>query len=391
MKHLFLVFFSCLTGLWAGALPQQKDSFILKLNKYIFQPGDTLSVDAAYKDANGKTISLPPATLQLVIENEQGNRTRLRWPVLNGQTAGDLILNDSLPRGRYTIYAALQQRFFEVVGKVNDSKNNGGIMAMLLTKNGDWDTKEVPVEPDGSFTVRDWLFNDNALMAFSWLKGSNRPLDIRISTHLDSTYEPFAVAIRQFYFGNQPAATAKLDSLGKNMTPDDVVFADRGELLPAVTVKAKTKSRAQQFDEEYSKGLFQTADERILDIMDDPTAVSYPTIFAYLQGRVAGLQVVNAGYYGGGARWRGAPVTFFVDEIRTDAQQLANIPVADIAIVKAYPPPFFGAPGGGSGGGIAVYTRRGGEAAYLPGDRHVFQVKGYTPFTTTLNMNKLNL
>ncbi len=45
--------------------------------------------------------------------------------------------------------------------------------------------------------------------------------------------------------------------------------------------------------------------------------------------------------------------------MRVSAQDVANIPVSDIAIVKAYPPPFMGAPG--SGGGLAIYTRRGGE------------------------------
>ncbi|MDO9373308.1 MAG: hypothetical protein Q7T76_02765 [Ferruginibacter sp.] len=51
--------------------------------------------------------------------------------------------------------------------------------------------------------------------------------------------------------------------------------------------------------------------------------------------------------------------------------------MTDIAIVKAYPPPFFGAPGGN--GGIAIYTRRGGEGNYLPANRRVFKVSGYTP------------
>jgi hypothetical protein len=63
----------------------------------------------------------------------------------------------------------------------------------------------------------------------------------------------------------------------------------------------------------------------------------------------------------------------------------------DIAIVKAFPPPFFGAPGGGNGGGIAVYTKRGGENRFLPGNRTVFKIKGYTPLAARLNMNKMSL
>ena len=60
--------------------------------------------------------------------------------------------------------------------------------------------------------------------------------------------------------------------------------------------------------------------------------------------------------------------------------------MTDIAIVKAYPPPFVGAPG--SGGAVAIYTRRGDEITNLPAGRQVFKVRGYTPSSTVLDMNK---
>jgi len=123
----------------------------------------------------------------------------------------------------------------------------------------------------------------------------------------------------------------------------------------------------------------------LIAIMDDPSAIGFNNVFNYLQGRVAGLQIAPTG----AASWRGSRVTFFLDEIRVSAQQIANIPMTDIAIVKAYPPPFIGA--AGSGGGIAVYTRRGGEAGYLPANRQVFKVRGYTPSAIALDMNKLRL
>lgn len=361
----------------------------IHLNKNILQPGDSLLVTVAYKDDSAGALNHPLATLELLIENEQGLRTRLRWPVINGQASGALYLPDSLPRGKYTLLAGLQGRFFEVVGKIQGAENSGGIQAMLLTKTGDWDEQEVPVGPDGTFTIRNWLFEDNAVMAFSRPKAGNGPLDIRISTQLDSAYEPFAVAGRAFYVGTPPAAVRP--TLTKPIEAPAAVFADGGSLLPAVVIKATTKSPAQQFNDEYSTGLFRAGDERLVSIMDDPSALAFPTVFSYLQGRVAGLQISPAGFNGGLAVWRGSPVSFFLDEVRVSPQQIANIPMADIAIVKAYPPPFFGAPGGGAGGGIAVYTRRGGEAGYFPADKHVFRVRGYTPSATVLDMNKLNL
>jgi hypothetical protein len=196
-----------------------------------------------------------------------------------------------------------------------------------------------------------------------------------------------AVTGRAFYIGNPPSAV--LPTLSQPVNISESTFADRGSVLPAVVVTSTTKSPAQQFNEEHVRGLFRSGDERLLSVMDDPSAPGFPSIFSYLQGRIAGLQVAQGGLNGGGARWRGGRVTFFLDEVMVSAQQLATIPMTDIAIVKAYPPPFFGAPGGG--GGVAIYTRRGGEAKYVPANRQVFKVRGYTPSGTVLNMNKLSI
>ncbi|MEI6948048.1 hypothetical protein V9K67_12695 [Paraflavisolibacter sp. H34] len=385
MKSMLLSLLTCLLLAVTLQAQQAKGRLDIQLHKNILQPGDSLSVRVDYKDGGGQKASL--ATLELIIENEQGLRTRLRWPLINGQASGALYLPDSLPRGKYILLAGLQQRFFEVIGKVQNAGNSGSIQALLLTKTGDWDEQEVPVAPDGTFAIRNWLFEDNALMAFSATKNPNKPLDILIRTQLDSSSTPLAVAGRAFYIGNPPATVRS--TLHQPVETTEAVFADRGRVLPAVVVRSTAKSPAQQFNEKNVSSLFRSGDERLVSVMDDPSAPGFPNIFAYLQGRVAGLQIEPAGANDGMVRWRGSPVTFFMDEVRTSAQQVAGIPMTDIAIVKAYPPPFVGAPGGG--GGIAIYTRRGGEASSLPPNSQVFKVRGYTPSATVLNMNKLSM
>lgn len=383
MRSTLLLLFISL-GLAVSVEAQQATGQLdVKLNKNIFQPGDSLFVQVNYKDSSGQIKDQSLATLELVIENEEGQRTRLRWPVIEGQTSGAIFLPDSLPVGKYKLLAGLQQRFFEVIGQVKDAGNISSIQAMLLTKTGDWAEQEVTVGPDGNFAIRNWLFEDNALLAFHETKDNKRPLNISISSLLDSTYEPLAVAGRTFYIGNPPATVRP--TLDKPVEFPEALFRDRGSLLPAVIVKSTARTPAQQFNEQYVSGLFRSADERLISIMDDPSAVGFVNILNYLQGRVAGLQIAPTGV----ARWRGSPVTFFLDETRVSAQQIASIPITDIAIVKAYPPPFFGAPGGG--GGVAIYTRRGGEASYLPSNRQVFRIRGYTPSATALDMNKLRM
>lgn len=385
-RILILVFISLL--LEAGARAQSADPVLnIQLNKNILQPGDSLLVNLQYKSGEAAIEHELLATVELIIENEQGQQTRLRWPMIDSEAAGTLYLPDSLPTGKYLLMAGLQQRFFEVTGEVKNAKNIGSLQAMLLTKNGEWVDQQLNVGPDGSFAIRNWLFEDNALLAFAPTNNQKQPLDIRISTRLDSSNAALAVAGRTFYIGNP--SPAQQETLIRQVDIPETSFKDDANLLPAVLVRTTTRSRAQQYDDEYVSGLFKGGNERVLNIMDDPAASGNTNILNYLQGRVAGLQIMQAGFDGGGASWRGGPVAFFLDEMRVSAQLLSVIPITDIAIVKAFPPPFLGSFGGA--GAIAVYTRRGGEAGFFPANRQVFRIRGYTPGAVVLNMDKIVL
>ena len=60
------------------------------------------------------------------------------------------------------------------------------------------------------------------------------------------------------------------------------------------------------------------------------------------------------------------------------------IPLTDIAIIKVYPPPFFGNTGG-AGGAIAIYTKRGGFTN--DNYKNAFKVKGYTPLISIFSVS----
>ncbi|RYG02368.1 MAG: hypothetical protein EOO02_10720, partial [Chitinophagaceae bacterium] len=202
--HLIFVTFLLLTGFaHAQSGPEKLE---IKFNKSVFSPGDSLLMTASYNDAGSDLKDQSVATLELIIENESGSRTRLRWPVIKGRASGSIFLPDALPLGKYTVYAGLQQRFYEVTGKVKNAKNTGILKAMLLTKDGGWDEQEVTVSPDGSFAIRNWLFEDNALLAFASARGKDQSLNIAINSELDSSFEPLAVAAKVFYVGNPPDA-----------------------------------------------------------------------------------------------------------------------------------------------------------------------------------------
>src|SRR5438874_642146 len=104
MKKSLLPFFACLL-LAVTVQAQQVAHLDIQFNKTVFQPRDSLLVTVNYKDGGGQKGKKSLATLELMIENEQGLRTRLRWPVINGQASGKLYLSDSLPQGKYTLLA----------------------------------------------------------------------------------------------------------------------------------------------------------------------------------------------------------------------------------------------------------------------------------------------
>lgn len=132
------------------------------------------------------------------------------------------------------------------------------------------------------------------------------------------------------------------------------------KVLETVTVKAKQKSKQQQMDERYTSGFFSGGDATTFDLTEDMAALGASNIFSYLQGRVAGLQITTGGQ-GSQLQWRGATPSLFLNEMPVDVSAIENIPVTDIAYVKAFRPPFFGAVGGGAGGAIAIYTKKGGD------------------------------
>lgn len=139
--------------------------------------------------------------------------------------------------------------------------------------------------------------------------------------------------------------------------------------LETVTVKARVKSPAELLNEKYASGMFTSDNGYTFDLMNDIAAQSSFNIFSYLQGRVAGLQISNAQGGSPSMSWRGSSPSLFLDEMPiNDANQLSNISMSDIAMVKVFRPPFMGGFGGSPGGAIAVYTRKGGDVQREKGE-----------------------
>lgn len=127
--------------------------------------------------------------------------------------------------------------------------------------------------------------------------------------------------------------------------------------LAEVVVKTKTKSKIEIMDETYTSGLFSRGDGYSFDLTEGTNLAI--DIFTYLQGKVAGLQVTGSGP-AVNLSWRGGMPDIYLNEIRSDIPMVSTIPVADVAYIKVFRPPFFGTGAGGGSGAIVVYTKKGG-------------------------------
>ena len=152
-----------------------------------------------------------------------------------------------------------------------------------------------------------------------------------------------------------------------------------GKTLENVVVKAKVKSPLEIMDQKYSSGLFAGGDSYQFDLVNEKFAFASRNIFEYLQGKVAGLQI-NTSSNPPSLIWRGGAPALFFNEVQIDASFLSSMSVSEIAYVKAFRPPFFGATGGGSNGAIVIYSRRGDDIKSAPGKQLASnKVSGYTP------------
>jgi hypothetical protein len=83
-------------------------------------------------------------------------------------------------------------------------------------------------------------------------------------------------------------------------------------------------------------------------------------VLTYLKGRVAGLTITGSSSPGGSmsATWRGSKTSIFLNEMPVDIDQLTSVSMTDVAYVKVFNPPFFGAFGGGAGAALQYIQKR---------------------------------
>lgn len=273
-----------------------------------------------------------------------------------------------------TSYLNLSGRLFGVA----KSQLSGKESIVLLVKDIDSSTKMliVPINRDGTFSEPNIMLFDTIQVYYSLKSKLLSQAEARFMT--ERLPAPNYGAFSKNFISPDPnsdttgnwyhsAYAAQINRLEEMR---------RGQVMEAVIIKTKTKAPIDVLDEKYSSTLF-SGDGYKFDLVNDATASAYPSIFDYLQGKVAGLMITTAG----GTptlNWRGGAPALYLDEMSADAEMLTSIPVSDIALVKVFRPPFTGG-FNGSNGAIAIYTKRGDDARAQSKGLSKNRITGYSP------------
>jgi hypothetical protein len=231
----------------------------------------------------------------------------------------------------------------------------------LLLKEKDSGTKTLvmPLHTDGSFGDPDMILFDTVKVYYQLKSKFFSNAEARFMTDRlpAPNYSGFSKALLSRNVLGDTTGTYRHRLLASEALR--LQQQQEGKTLENVTVTAKTKSPVQVLDDKYTSALFRSGDGYQFDLVNDPSAVSQLNIFNYLQGKVAGLQISMSGTTPT-LTWRGGSPQLYLDETPVDAEVLNSLPVADIAYVKVFRPPFMGG-FNSANGAVAIYTRKGGD------------------------------
>ncbi|MBC6491949.1 hypothetical protein ACFSQD_10505 [Flavihumibacter stibioxidans] len=298
---------------------------------------------------------------------------RFRW---EDAIAGKFPVIKHLPEDYLTMEGS-------VTGLTKSELVNQEITGIINLKNGSQQFLTIPVQQDGKFYVPGMIFYDTAKLYYQFSNDKNKLLTTKALIDVKNN-----LLVKGPAFSVSPKWTPSFNPLDPLAQKKNQLMVEKNralldeqrkvQTLAGVTVVAKQKSKAEKMDEQYASGFFKGQEGYTFITEDDPFANGSMSILNYLQGKVPGLQITGAGTQMS-LSWRGGTPVLYVNEMQGDVNMIQNTPMTDVAMIKVFRPPFFGAPGGGSGGAIAVYTKKGAALNDNVKGLDFASIPGYVP------------
>lgn len=287
--------------------------------------------------------------------------------------------------GKFPTIDHLPAEYLTINGKINGLSKTE-LIQKELTAILEIDKKQeflsIPVEKDGSFSLSGLIFFDTAKLYYQFNNDKERVLTTKAAFDIRNNFLKGPATTRLDTNAAHHTILPPLDVWTKNIELADKNIAvqdarKKVQILETVTVTARQRSKKDLMDEQYTSGMFARGDAYTFILEDDISASGAMSVLNYLQGKVAGLQISGVGSQMN-MSWRGGTPTLFVNEMATDLGMVQSMPMTDIAMIKVFRPPFFGAQGGGSGGAVAIYTKKGAALNTDVKGLDFAKISGYT-------------
>lgn len=253
----------------------------------------------------------------------------------------------------------------KVFGMTQQDTKTGAVLMLIMEKEKDKsrEMEQIVVQPDGSFNLGNKLLYDTTKVFYKLIASDLASNTSEVSFNNGSlSATPIKVGdIEPAYYTSDTSQDDRSRWFTEQQALQAKMLYDNE--LEEVVVRANAKSAVQKLDEKYTNGVFTGGDSYQFDVTNDPRSNTL-SLFTYLQGRVAGLQINTTNSTMSGqpsVLWRGQTPQFFLDESPVDVSLLNNMNMSEVAYVKVFRPPFIGGIGGAPGGAIVVYTKRGGD------------------------------
>lgn len=269
----------------------------------------------------------------------------------------------------------------QIIGLNKTLLANRELNAVLELKNKNRKFMNTPVLANGKFFFSEIVFYDTARLFYQFNNDKNKSLTSSAIFEIKNNLltkalqlEPDSFLLSSLIKPDSAIAVKNIEIYKKQQSELEL---QKVKILKEVVITTKKKSKQEIMDEEYTSGFFSGGESKTFLPDEDPAFHSSQTVLDYLQSRVAGLQITVGA--DPSILWRGSKTALFMNEIEGDVTMIQTISMSDVAMIKVFNPPFFGASGAGAGGAVAVYLKKGATGNQITKGLDYVSIAGYSP------------
>jgi hypothetical protein len=297
--------------------------------------------------------------------------------MLNGNLSAKMKIDSSLASGEYAFNFSIQKYFFRIKGELlNTVKTERILNYVLMTKDKDPVSGMLTLDANHFFKSDYMLFQDSAYLIFNSTSHKAADLQIKLINELDSAFTAIdsITKIIALNSNGDSVSSIKTDWTNYHFSKDDPSYKT---IMPEVVVNAQSKRIIDDFQKDNMSGMFSGIDGTILDGLGSDEIANTNDLFVYLTTKVAGLSIKTNEEGSRLLVWRKHHPDFYINEVKADLDQAAEIIPSDIAMIKIFEPGVPVSFGSAQGGTIAIYLKNGAYGKRNKPSNN-FKITGYS-------------